>query len=439
MYGLTKEDLEYIKTKHDYQKKYLENNYFVTANGQVKTLLDVSHSANHSERYYSEMQNKLNTIQDFINTQIEVNYVPIFLTITLDGFFRGFLYGDFSKYYPGVHKKLIPNNERFGFLQDKIIKKEKFTIKDLYNCLNFQWLRFLNSNVFKQFKKDNIKIHYIKTAEPHKKDGVPHFHLLVYCPSNKVELLKEYYKRYFPAPQNIRKLKKGSNDLKGFQTDLYSPLGYILKYVLKSFRDVKNEAEIDYLQAWYIKNRILRIVTSHSTVPMWVYRKLLPLEKDLYNLNFTFKENLTLCEWSKEDDYISITNEHGRTLQYNQGQYKLFYHDGKIIKESGEKKEFQKPIFKKIELKYKKKIKQPKIIIEGQFYKQIDNHLVKLNYTKPINYRTNLELYQEYKKLNTNIDSVNLKYYAIIKNELINRQFIDEDLISPNLYNTDIY
>lgn len=435
MYGLTSSDLEFVRKKHDLQKKYLENNTFQTPNGQIKSLLDVSHSANHSERYYSFMQNKLNTIQDFINSQTDFDYVPIFLTITLNGFFRGFLKSDFSKYNEELHKKEVPNSERFGFLHDKIKNKEKFTIKDLYNCLNYQWYNFLRSPIFRKFKKQNTKIHYIRTAEPHKKDGVPHFHLLMYCPKDKVELLKKYYKDYFPAPQNTRKLKKGSEDLKGFQTDLKSPLGYILKYVLKSFRDVKNNAEIDYLQAWYIKNRILRIVTSHSIVPQWVYNKLVPIERDLYYLDYINKYGY--AEWSKEDDYICFTDlSNYRTLEYNQGKYKLYYEkSGKLIKEFGETKETQKPIFKKIELKYKKRIKEPKIIINGISYKQIDNQLVELSYIKPINYYTNLSLYQYYKKID--IEKVNLSHFALVKNELIKRNVIDEVLISPNLYNTN--
>ena len=424
MYGLTKDDLKFVRKKHDLQKKYLENNTFVTGNGQLKSLLDVSHSSNHSSRYYSELQNKLNTIQDFINTQTDIDYSPIFLTITLDGFFRGFLYGDFSKYYPGVHKKLIPNNERFGFLHDKISKKEKFTIKDLYNCLNFQYYKFLSSQIFKKFKKQNIKIHYIKTTEPHKKDGVPHFHLLLYCPASEVENLKYYYKKYFPAPQNIKKLNKNTEDLKGFQTDLKSPLGYILKYVLKSFRDVKNEAEIDYLQAWYIKNRILRITTSHSVVPMWVYRKLIPLETDLYHLDYINKYGF--AEWSKEDDYISFTDlTNGRTLEYNQGEYKIFYEkSGKIIKEFGQKKETEPKLNQIIKLKYKKHIKSPLILF--------DENKIKSNYVKPINRYSNFQLYNYYKQLEKDFNNVNLQHFTLIKNELIQRQIIDDEKISPN-------
>ena len=272
MYGITKLDLQKIQLKHSKQREYLSNSEFETSSGQIKTLLDVSFSANHSPRYYTELLNKINTLNDLMNSEINVTYKPVFITITLDGFFRDFLYGHFFRYDEKIHDKLIPNNEVYGFLQNKIKEGKKFTIKDLYNCLNWQLRRFSNSQIFKDIKEDGYKIHYIRVAEPHKKDGVPHFHIMMYVPEQYVNRLKDYYVRYFPAPQNIKKLNKDSYDgqLKGFQYEIKSAPAYILKYIFKSFLDVKNKSELDELQAWYIKNRILRIVTSHSIVPIFL-------------------------------------------------------------------------------------------------------------------------------------------------------------------------
>ena len=64
MYGLKEKDLKVIQKKHEVQRDYLDNNTFTTATGQVKSLLDVSFSANHSKRYYSEIINKINTINE---------------------------------------------------------------------------------------------------------------------------------------------------------------------------------------------------------------------------------------------------------------------------------------------------------------------------------------------------------------------------------------
>ena len=96
MYGITKLDLQKIQLKHSKQREYLSNSEFETSSGQIKTLLDVSFSANHSPRYYTELLNKINTLNDLMNSEINVTYKPVFITITLDGFFRDFLYTCFS-------------------------------------------------------------------------------------------------------------------------------------------------------------------------------------------------------------------------------------------------------------------------------------------------------------------------------------------------------
>ena len=104
MYGLTEKDLKEIQKKHNIQREYLSNSTFETSNGQIKSLLDVSFSANHSERYYSEIINKVNTLNDLMNSDIDVTYKPVFITITLDGFFRDFLYE--KKYSMNFQKKI---------------------------------------------------------------------------------------------------------------------------------------------------------------------------------------------------------------------------------------------------------------------------------------------------------------------------------------------
>lgn len=56
MYGLKEKRFNSnSKKKHEVQRDYLENHNFLTSSGQVKTLLDVSFSANHSSRYYTEV------------------------------------------------------------------------------------------------------------------------------------------------------------------------------------------------------------------------------------------------------------------------------------------------------------------------------------------------------------------------------------------------
>ena len=109
MYGLKDRDLKQIQKKHEVQRDYLDNHKFTTGSGQIKSLLDVSFSANHSKRYYSEIINKINTINEIIATQ-ETEYQAIFITITLDGFFRDFLKGKFSRYNSFKHSQIMKDS-----------------------------------------------------------------------------------------------------------------------------------------------------------------------------------------------------------------------------------------------------------------------------------------------------------------------------------------
>ena len=434
MYGLKLKDLQQIQNKFEVQRDYLDNHKFTTSTGQIKSLLDISFSANHSKRYYSEIINKINTMNEIIATQ-ETEYQAIFITVTLDGFFRDFLKGNFSRYNPLKHSKIIPNNATYGFLKDKVENNQKFTIKDLYNVLNFQLYRFQSTLSYRQIKKDGHKAHYIRVCEPHKKDGVPHLHIMLYVPKIYLNSLKNQYSKSFPAPQNSKLLNTNKKDtqLQGFQWLIESAPAYILKYIFKSFLDVQNENELDYLQAWYIKHRILRVVTSHSLVPAWVYRKIVPLDIDWHYLT-DIKTNF-ISEWSKEDDYIRLEDEYNRTLEYDKGVYKLYYKD-RIIKEFGTLKE-DKPVDVNatISLKYKKRIKEPKIIIDGINYILKDNKLQQIFINKPIIYTSSFELYKRFIHLeNLDIDLIDLNHYALVKNELIKRNQIQGEILPISDY-----
>jgi hypothetical protein len=360
-YGLDKIDLKFCRDKIDAQKSYLSNNFFNTSTGQVKSLLDVSFSANISERYYAQLSNKINTMSDLAKSQ---NLKPVFLTITLDGFFRGFLRGDYAKWDKQRElQKLeyfrhIPNNETYGFLRDKIKDRAKFTIKDCYNVLAFQWYRYASGYAFKSVKKEGKKFIYLKAAEPHK-DGVPHFHVLLWIPQNYFESFKKDFERYFPAPQNHKLITDGNEgDTKGFQTAIHNPVGYIMKYATKSFMDLRIGEDLNYLQSWYIKHKIRRITTSHSTIPQWVYQKVFALEKDWYHLTDIVAREPMLCEWNREENYFCLIEDNGRVLEYDNGLLTLRYlGSDRPIQQLGEKKERLEPVtqIKKIPISLKPK------------------------------------------------------------------------------------
>lgn len=434
-YGLTPDDLKFARDKRDSQMSYLSNNHFHTCTGQVKSFLDVSFSANLSERYYAQLSNKINTMHSLAISQ---HLKPVFLTITLDGFFRGFLTANYSKWHrlsddqKKDYLRHIPNNEVYGFFRDKIRDESKFTVKDLYNVLAFQWMNFSKSYSFKKLKKEGRQFIYLKAAEPHK-DGVPHFHVLLWIPSDYFDIFKKDFKRYFPAPRNHKEIPDGNpGDTYGFQTAIHNPVGYIMKYATKSFMDLKTGEDLDYLQAWYIKHKIRRMTTSHSTIPQWVYQKCFAFEKDWYHLTDLNLRDPMLCEWNKEDDYFILIEQNGRSLEYDRGVLTLRYIDGPILKQIGEFKDTPKTQPRKLEPvppTWMKKEEKRYIdtYIDGEHYLYRNGEL--RNYTpQPMN-MSDLELWEYYHSLDPDDQTVNIHHFYHVRNVLVERGLISGDTV----------
>jgi hypothetical protein len=454
-YGLSPHDLKYCREKIDGQKSYLSNNHFHTGTGQVKSLLDVSFSANISERYYSQLSNKINTMSDLAKSQ---NLKPVFLTITLDGFFRQLLTSNYSKWdrqtdaMKKAYLRHIPNNDVYGFLRDKINTRSKFTIKDCYNVLAFQWYHYSSGYAFKKIKKDGNQFIYLKATEPHK-DGVPHFHVLLWIPEDYIESFKKDFVRYFPAPRNSKLMTEddkeffkrhkrypkigldfNEGDMYGFITLLHNPVGYIMKYATKSFMDLRTGEALNYLQSWYIKHKIRRITTSHSTVPQWVYQKVFAIEKDWYHLTDLNIREPMLCEWNKEDDYFILIEDNGRTLEYDRGVLTLRYIGSDTpLKQLGEFKDRPKTQPRKLEpvpSTWMKPIQKNYIdvFIEHDHYLYRDGELIKPT-PQPLK-MSDFELYEYYTSIN--LETVNPHHYAHTHNEMISRGLLAGETVSLN-------
>ena len=141
MYGITKEDIQYLDTKVKNQKdfilKYLSDFDF----GENKTALDFTYSANlNPDKYFAEMNNRINSIFDYAK---ELNLYPVFVTLTA----------------PSKYHKI----DRLGQL--KINPNQ--TAKDLTQIFN----RFTSLNVFRELKKETgNSLMYFRVYEPHKTD-----------------------------------------------------------------------------------------------------------------------------------------------------------------------------------------------------------------------------------------------------------------------------
>ncbi|MCW8954846.1 MAG: replication endonuclease [Sulfurimonas sp.] len=447
MFGLNKNDLKMIQNKLDNQSSYLDNNYFTTSSGQIKTLKDVSYSANHSVRYYAQLNNKIDTMT---KTALSQGLHSCFLTMTLDGYFRDLLHGDYARFDnlsnedKFIALQGVPSSESLGEVRQKIESRMQLDIKDLYNILNHQTKRYLKSYAFKKLKKANQNYMYIRTVEPHK-DGIPHFHMMLYIPFEHIEQFKKDFIKSYPAPQNrrirdskkyIQDFKIDNQELESFQTKIEDTTAYVMKYILKSFMDVKNQKEIDYIQAWYIKHRIMRCVTSRSLVPQWVYQLAYAFESDWYHLTDLMNDKNNHVEWSKEDNYFYFIDNHTkRELIYQYGKFQVVYED-RVIKEIGQvrEKKFSVEVYDKTPTKWtKKEIPVPTYLdnnLIGYFTKQ---NGFKSSTIQP--YQMNhFDLYTYFH--NMDVETVNLSRYMVTRNLMIDRGLLQADKLPIDIHKT---
>jgi len=436
VFGLNKNDLKLISNKLDNQSKYLDTNFFTTNSGQVKSLREVSFSANHSERYYAQLSNKIDTMT---KTAISKGLHSCFLTMTLDGYFRDLLRGDYTRFNSlddhdlKVALQSVPNSEALGEVRQKIEARKTLEIKDLYNILNHQTKRFLQSYAFKKLKKLDQNYMYIRTVEPHK-DGVPHFHMMLYIPFEHIEQFKKDFVRSYPAPQNKKLLKGSESDLISFQTDINDTTAYVMKYILKTFMNVKEKKEVDYIQAWYIKHRIMRCVTSRSLIPQWIYQICYAFEDDWYHLTDLLNDIKNQMEWSHEDNYFYLhDSQTDREIIYRYGVLEVVYGE-RVIKSIGITKERteKKIIHENVPNVWtdNKKLVVPIYSNDFLIGHYSNNNIFMLKDSRSPEHKSDLELMNYYNALDYSV--TNIQHIQYIKNCLIDRGVLQEQRSNLN-------
>lgn len=279
-YGLTNADYEKIKLKHLMQQAFLQSSFIRNDKmGFVKSLYDLSYSANHSVKYYAELQN---ICKYYTYSNKMKGYIPLFFTITLDGCYRDFLNGNFKGFNARRNDLEIPKPLRY-----KYMRKEPYSIKELVSVLNYQHkkLRDRYINRYRKQKHEMTK-DFFKVFEPHK-NGVPHLHAVWFVPNDKsiIDYIKKCFFECCPAPRhkstdNINHKQRKNGETNCFQISIKNSTAYIMKYLQKTFRDVKKDEPLSLIHAWYIQNKVRRFTRSHiitknnDRFPLFVWRKM---------------------------------------------------------------------------------------------------------------------------------------------------------------------
>lgn len=287
-YGLFEEDLKEVKEKLNKQNTFLKNTYLHDKiNNNYIPLIDLVMSAYHSpKRYYSEIQNRVNTL---VKVSKDENLVPIFMTLTLPS--------EYHRCKTTKSGKLIVNSKYNGT-----------TPKEASQELTKLFAKIRHDRSLKDLTKDE-RI-YFRANEPHK-DGTPHTHILMFIPKDRVEKVKNAYKRLYD---------KRANDIQIINDNIDNSVAYLMKYINKllplSKKEKLSEKE-EYLNAWYSHNKIHRFNSSRSLAPLSLYR-LLHSRFSLYALTkIVNRKELTIYEEIDSKKILSVFD--GDEIIYEKG------------------------------------------------------------------------------------------------------------------------
>ena len=244
-YGLSLADFAQVKAKLEFQKLFLKYSFLNDRlNNKYMRLSNLIISANHApERYYAEIQNRVNTLETIAK---ERNLKPLFMTLTLPS--------EYHKHKITKSGKLVKNLKYNGVNPRESVK-----------LLTKMFAKLRQDRSLKELKKEE-RI-YFRVNEPHK-DGTPHTHILMFIPSDRIEKVKNAYKRLFDTK---------ANDIQVVTNDIKNSVAYVMKYVNKvlPLSQKKNlSIKEEYLNAWYSKHRIVRFNSSKTLAPLEVYRLL---------------------------------------------------------------------------------------------------------------------------------------------------------------------
>jgi hypothetical protein len=423
-YGLTKYQIQKAKEKLISNKNFMLSNGIQLDNTIIPFSDFVANSYMNADRYVAELQHRAWSIYEYAK---EKKLHNIFLTLTLP-----------SKWHKKkTFKEKLVTNKKFGgrkyittinkvkFLNCKVTQNipfieptldfsetiDKFTPRNASKELSKMLKRFFDDRAYKNIEKADRC--YFRVTEPHK-NGTPHLHVSLFVPSDNVDSIVKSINRLYPAPASK------------LEINVDSPVKYLMKYVLKTLDDLReDEDKISNLTLWYLYHGISRFYTSRTFTSLEVYRKL----NGMYTLRELTEDyqsgNVKVFYESGTKKLYSIENQHGQIYI----QKPVNWYDKLIDTDHTYLEAEYEPLFTSTE-------KRPiDIIIDGEQFTYFNGKVSQ--YTKKPYEMNMLELYEYFHSLD--IETCNLKHYAITKNLMIDKGLLDEPKVDLSHYQDEFF
>ena len=414
-YGLTDYQIESAKNKLQFNKEYMRMNGIQLDNKFVPYADFVANSYINSDRYVAELQHRAWSIFEYAE---ERNLKNIFFTLTLPTVWHPMK----RKYPHSKTDKTMVFNKRFGgrkyitringykIINAHVVQRvpyiepeldfsntiDKYTPRNASKELSKMLVKLLKDRSYTSIDKADRC--YFRVTEPHK-DGTPHLHISLFVPEDKTERIVKALNRFYPAPMGE------------VETNVKSPVKYLMKYVLKTLDDLRDEdSSITNLTFWYLYHGISRFYTSRTFICLEIYRKLNGMYT-LIELTASYNNELISIQIDPETKKIMhIEDENGiiytaKPINWFEKIFQADYDDSDL-------NTFEP-------LPQSKEPKPIDIIIDGEEFIYFKGNVSKFH-KKPYQ-MTDFELYTYFNKLD--IDLVDDKHYLHTRNLLIERGY----------------
>lgn len=243
-----KDELFYLSIKKENkQQSYLSNlpEQHNKLNGVVYKM-----SYTLKKEQLQKVKERQQQIYAIVNLANKKNLKAIFLTLTVP-----------ANYHPFIHNqktgKIIKSNPRFKFYSiDEAVKPSYEKLKKTYR------------DFYKQVKKIDNDLLYLKVYEPHK-TLIPHLHMILFVSPSIADRVK---KIFFKTIDNNDLIRVDFDET--FLVDkIDKPQAYIMKYLFKTTM-AENDYIARWLDGWRRKYQIRILEASQLPMNLEVYRSL---------------------------------------------------------------------------------------------------------------------------------------------------------------------
>jgi hypothetical protein len=236
--------------KEQKQKAYL--NYHKFVNLSTKETINIDYNFEKKYKEYSKItEQRAYTIQELARRK---EYCSVFITLTLPS-----PYHPFRSVKTNKGRLYVEDNKDFTF------PSIKDAVSHGYKELNTIYTTFYKR--VKNYVKNDL--YYIKAIENHS-TMIPHLHLVLYFPLDKLDFVKAVFKRV------VEHFKLNRTDLEeiAFKDNINYASRYLLKYIIKDLNNGTDIFKARVLDGWKRYHKIRVLTSSLLPLNVMVYKKI---------------------------------------------------------------------------------------------------------------------------------------------------------------------